>query len=29
MVALKIEDAKAFTNGLFVGNLFDTFLLKS
>ena len=28
MVALKIEDAKAFTNGLFVGNLFDTFLLR-
>lgn len=28
MVALKIEDAKAFTNGLFVGNLFDAFLLR-
>ena len=28
MVALKIEDAKAFTNGLFVGNLFDIFLLR-
>ena len=28
MVALKIEDAKAFTHGLFVGNLFDTFLLR-
>lgn len=28
MVALKIEDAKAFTNGLFVGNLFDAFPLR-
>lgn len=28
MIALKIEDRKQFTSGLFVGELFDQFLLK-
>lgn len=28
MVALKIEDMKAFTNGVFIGTMFDSFLLR-
>ena len=28
MIALKIEDRKQFTSGLFVGDLFDGFLVK-
>ena len=28
MIALRIEDRKQFTSGLFVGDIFDGFLLK-
>lgn len=28
MIALKIEDRKQFTSGLFIGDLFDSFLVK-
>ena len=28
MIAIKIEDRKQFTSGLFVGDMFDSFLVK-